>query len=646
MSSGGTDVIPETPEYEVPDTQQLGFITESGQYRIVDHPALHKMDVGHVATSKTGAQFTMTSREDEHTWEKTVNAGGADSELVTTVISRTSAYLPAIIHDDDGGGSSKETSEIKSTGTGEEYGAVSQAATTGTYYVFTDGERWVIADEDTVQAIARMGSEKFGTYKGEEGEYTLYRHPGSHGSVFLSKKETREGRQYFVAAPSVRYKRSESFRYHVRVRSRLASYFSAPDTEPQAAPAAGPAPVAEAKSEPIALPVPIYPPETSDRKPKAEVEAKAIAKLDYLSQWLNEGIENKATFVAISTPGGKMQSMGEPRVVADIYSITKSVFGLLVAKAHFDHLGNKIEAKRFNVMDTAYSMMSKVSSNPDQPINRIATLVCGATLNDLLTQTSGVQTEEVSYKDIMEIPRGTKDLSEWAAEKVTKLRDADYADDPEREPVPFHYNNVMTQVAEFAYAFRMRQIYNHMKPGSWAKFTTKNEGMRTIFDKIPSFGGVEWLEGRSNNRMLQSTMVFMGIKLTGLQLYQLGMMLVHDAEWYRVLEFIHSWEAHAKIPEKGYPTRQGWRYAFLWWIPNEEAFDGQRYLVAIGLFGQYLVINLDLKIVAVRQHNLSARDVSNLLMRQDIVDEHPDFVQDVHSLITNEWPAQKEAEQS
>lgn len=358
--------------------------------------------------------------------------------------------------------------------------------------------------------------------------------------------------------------------------------------------------------------------------------------VDDLSVWIDRALTEKgATYVAMCRPGHLVQA-GKPNVFADVYSITKSVFGLLVACAHMRYSEGQYPRERYNVLDTATSMMSRHGTNPDD-INKAAAVVAEVRLNDMLTQTSGVDTKPIGYSDIIAFQkRGGVDLAVWAANKVRCMRPT-YM---QGQSAPFKYDNVMTQMAEFAYAHRMRQIRGMESKGAWRGFTTKEEGLNTIFANVDM--DIEWEEGKVDTREMSSTMVFMGIKMRGHQLLALGKYLVSDPHWRKTLEFIHGWKHAASVEGQGYENRRGWRYSFLWWIPNEKDFDGMRYLVAIGLFGQYLVINLGTEdkpksYVAVRQHNIDAEDIRNLMISPEHLDEHPMFVHHVHRIFMKEF---------
>lgn len=380
---------------------------------------------------------------------------------------------------------------------------------------------------------------------------------------------------------------------------------------------------------------------------KTDASARPPMGIQDLRKWMNEALVDKgATYVAIwirpmtseDFPSGETyaEQAGNPDAFADVYSITKSIFGLLVARAHMKYSKGQFPRERFNVMDTATSMMSKHGS-VHGTINMAAAKVAEVRLNDMLTQTSGVETEPIDYSDIIKFQQtGGVDLAKWAADKVRDMRPT-YL---KGQSAPFKYDNVMTQMAEFAYAHRMRQIQGYERPSAWRGFTTKEEAMRTIFENVDM--DIEWEEGAVHNPLLHSTMVFMGIKMTGRQLLKLGKYLVSDPDWRQTLEFIHGWEHAVTINSPEYENRKNWRYSFLWWIPNEADFDGMRYLVAIGLFGQYLVINLGTpekpeRFVAVRQHNVDVEDVKNLMLSPGNLDEHPLFVQHIHRIFMEEF---------
>lgn len=334
-------------------------------------------------------------------------------------------------------------------------------------------------------------------------------------------------------------------------------------------------------------------------------------------EWIQHGLASKATYIAIARNGRIIDQGGDPNVAADVYSVTKSVFGLLVADAHMKHSKAKTRNRRFNVHDRVFDMMLK--QGPDgKPINDAATVIGNVTLNMLLTQTSGVDTKEVGYGDILALKRGTM-LEVWAPTKVTALRT-----EPVDTQAPFLYNNVMTQFAEFPYAASMRRIRRDLY------FTTKDEAMNTIF----AFDNrIEWMTDFESSPAFQSTAVFMGIRMTGAQMLQLGIHLLATPRLFAVLEFIHAWEAQAAVTGAGYDHRDGWTYSFLWWVPPPARYGNTRWLVAIGLFGQYLVINLDTKLVAVRQHNLSTADILFAMRTENVTDSHPRFFQDVYDLL-------------
>lgn len=617
-------MIGEAPEWKVPDTEQLGFVTETGQYRVIHDPKIHTMEVGQTMMASTGQKFTLTTRESEHAWEKTVNdSSDANSKIATTVIERTSAYLPAISHKDT-------VQKVEEMGTtGWYYESIYPPEMEKIYYIFTDGKSWVLADKATVETIRMMHKKGMESHKGVSGDYKFQRHPASHGYIFIREQLTPGDQKYAIIAEPMRRipGAPKSAQYTITLPG---DFSDKPEDKQNVSPNVD---LAQASTGAI-FDKKTTPDEDANNAAHFQVSKTSgsngeskVRSIEFFQTWINKGIEREATFIAIDTPSGMKHSDNE-NIFSDIYSITKSVFGLLVARAHMKYHDKRQKMKRFNVLDSASSMMSKINDNPNDPINWVAGLVCGATLNDLLTQVSGVKTKEVAYSDILPLKNGV-DLIDWTKTKIVAMRETQYRDDPDYKPPPFKYDNIMTQVAEFAYAFRMRQIL------SSPTFTTKEEGMDTIFRKF--YNAIYWPEGVTASPLLHSTMVFMGIKLTGIHLYELGRYLVNDKEWFEVLEFIHKWDHASRIPTTGYETRQGWRYSFLWWIPDEKAFDGMRYVVAIGLFGQYLVINLDKKAVAVRQHELSSEDIIRLFRTEDFKDEHPEFVQDVHQVFKREF---------
>lgn len=327
-------------------------------------------------------------------------------------------------------------------------------------------------------------------------------------------------------------------------------------------------------------------------------------------KWGADRSQHGATYAAFSLGARDVVTVGDATDKGPVWSVTKSFGGLVIANAAMRRGG-------IDVMQPVRDMLF-VETNP------VVGHMGNVSLNSILTQTSGVSADEFGFGDIyIRLKNGT-DIEKLVAEHLTGQRV-----EPLNAPAPFVYNNAMTQVAEFAYMGWKRQ-----KTGTW-RHSLKTEAMSLIF-RPAGIGMLEWTESETTKGpQHQSTAIFMGISMTGAQMLQVGKYLVNNANTRAILNFIYDWPHKAEVPPE-YSNRQGWHYAFFWWIPPPERTRGWRWLVAIGLMGQYMVLDLTNRAVAVRQHNIDADDIRIAITQHTVVDEDPGFVDEVIDLFAAE----------
>jgi hypothetical protein len=232
----------------------------------------------------------------------------------------------------------------------------------------------------------------------------------------------------------------------------------------------------------------------------------------------------------------------------------------------------------------------------------------------LLTQRSGLVTTEYTVTDIQtRLENFNRDLSDITAPHLISGRTQ-----PHGENAPFKYDNPASQAAGIAFESIIRA-----KTGSSA-YMLRDEA----FDDLLRGINIEWACGTAPRNPLDVfTSTFMGMTMTGAQMVEVGTRLVSEERHRRVLEFIYDWKDSAPVPVGKYPSRQGWRYSFMWWIPPKSASMDSRWLVCIGFLGQYIVVDIDNRVVGVRQHKLDIGDVWEGITTRDITDKGGGFVE-------------------
>jgi hypothetical protein len=328
--------------------------------------------------------------------------------------------------------------------------------------------------------------------------------------------------------------------------------------------------------------------------------------------------------------------------VAHIFSITKSVMGLLWAYLVFnptnDPFIQKLNLKK-HLLDTN-SKESRLSYylSDVRPTFMSLPKVLDRPMKDFFTQTSQVVTDEYDFAQVMTTLVITDEKSESKFESFNSLFGDNYVS---VVPYPsFKYDNLLTQVASLALEDHMKMVTEN------PEYLVKTEVIKLLFP--PRFATLphikKWplldagYEIAGYNGTVKNTMTLAGIRMTGNEMMELGLY------W---LEHHHSLLLNIRtnpdfqvtlttdLSHREHDIRGGWIYSFFFWIPTFMDDSTHLWISCIGHMGQYILMELNTRTVFIRQHFADLPMFQNIDVKNLKSDDckYEDFAVDVHVLL-------------
>jgi len=344
---------------------------------------------------------------------------------------------------------------------------------------------------------------------------------------------------------------------------------------------------------------------------------------------------------------------GDDSVQSNMFSGTKSIVGLYILLAY---INNDVPIDvDLSQLFASYSTMSrnlkKLSSTPIVDyVNHMGALVTG------MQKPKSVGLLDIMVAKLHKVVDALSLVEReiWFDEMLSQIG---------KHKTEFDYNNTGSQLAAIYFEILMR-FFHVNEVGVTQKdiendyFTLKN-ACTTLFFAAPE--QVVWpmgLEGYSH----QHSAGFSGVRTTGrvmVALARVFLSLYRSAFLYLLGETYmspsgvfhrntHIVEANDKNVNPGCKTEMKYRYSFGWWLPQipENAYvediditDAHKnrkdvvssYVSAIGMFGQYITINLRNDVYFVRKSTLS--DNWARIMGRKPMDADPSFIWHSHCFL-------------
>ena len=317
----------------------------------------------------------------------------------------------------------------------------------------------------------------------------------------------------------------------------------------------------------------------------------------------------------------------EGRVRAHVFSITKSMLGLLWALYIYNadgkhpYLYSWLRRPEYMTLRTYLDQRSPLMAIhllPERPLWRMLTMSSGLPVGDtnglyLLLLRAIESRVSVGVEGFNNFPALVYDSYNNVSEITLK-----------KDEGSWRYSDTCMQIASIACEEFERAISGNKS------LTARDEIARTFFP--PSLRSryegehSEWpmvLSGyEDSGKQVLSTLTFYGLQMTGLEMRDLAVnLLTHH---HALLLKIHGEIAAAdgsglavNIDDEDDPHRLGWRYWLFWWIPtftDSQSDASEKWISAIGHMGQFLLMELVTKTAYIRQHY----DANSLIEKIDL----------------------------
>ena len=309
-------------------------------------------------------------------------------------------------------------------------------------------------------------------------------------------------------------------------------------------------------------------------------------------------------------------------VRAHVFSITKSMLGLLAAQYVYDRDGKHGYLRRWLLDDAAghatmdtyldrRSPVRMIGKTKDQPLRRLLTMTSGIPVGDT----------DALYVAVMEgIKRPVRGATDVRVVTFTSLVYDRYQHQP-LTPGVWRYCDTCMQFAAFAVEEFERAASNNYE------FMARDEISRLFFPPslraVYNEGTDEWpvidagydrVDASGKTVSVYNTLAFYGLRMTGLEMRDLAVELLlrhHDLLTRIYNEPATDAGGGAVEVEEEDQYRSNWRYWLFWWIPVHTQYPG-RWISAIGHMGQFILLELDSRRAFIRQHFVIAPMVENV----------------------------------
>ena len=336
--------------------------------------------------------------------------------------------------------------------------------------------------------------------------------------------------------------------------------------------------------------------EKAELKSSKEAEEKMEAFLEehkiHSHEHFNDELHGRAaTFACVMRGGRPLLHYGNPKMRCNLYSITKSLTSLVIIN---DVLNGRLPKGMANIDYDLGELMEVFfcETAPPSPLSKFN----GLTLPMLMNHVSGIDDIPLTAKTVIDLILKEKNTQNIVGRFLTTYSPT----------ASFKYSPVL------GYAM-VGALYELLQGGGpYIKDTCQAIFLRDIWKP----NTWHWREDDGED-VCRHSFAFSEVFTTGENMVALGLSLLRDHR--PLLEYIvddtkpyphyikHAQSTGAASyghhPE-GSESAKKIEYAYSegWWILRRSAKE--RYLVAIGWLGQYLMIGVDNDVVAVRQHEL------------------------------------------